>query len=235
MWLVMPCPNDISGTTVAAPALPNYQKFYTMKLLTALAGGLVGAYALNLLHQSIKNADVDAPHVDELGMEALSTGMEKMGVEPPKGKKLYDWTLTGDIVANTMYYSLAGIGKSNGAPARGTFLGLLAGVGAVYLPEQMNLSTEPTNRTTRTQFMTVGLYTFGGVVAGLTMRLLGINTKKAKKVAKKEAKEIKGKLKHGVAETRDTVKMLAKDARENVQTMVKDTKKKAKDLKKKVA
>ncbi len=198
-----------------------------MKLLTTLAGGLVGAYALTWLHQTIKQKDPNAPHVDELGMEALSTGMEEMGIEPPTGKKLYNWTLTGDIVANTMYYSLAGIGGAKGAPTRGTFLGLLGGLGAVYLPEQMNLNEETTGRTTQTKFETVGLYAFGGIVAGLTMRILGFNIGKAAKQAKKEAKQLAKETKEKAAETTAKVKDVAKDAKGKAKDIVKEIKKKA--------
>lgn len=203
-----------------------------MKLLTALAGGLVGAYALNWLHQTVKKSDPDAPHVDELGMEALSTGMENMGMEPPTGKKLYDWTLTGDIVANTMYYSLAGIGGAKGAPTRGTFLGLLGGLGAVYLPEQMNLNKETTNRTTRTQFETVGLYTFGGIVAGLTMRILGfdINLKRAAKMTRKEAKQLAKQTKEAASSAKSKTQELAKAAKDKTQDLAKDAKGKARDI-----
>ncbi|RYE20816.1 MAG: hypothetical protein EOP45_10475 [Sphingobacteriaceae bacterium] len=198
-----------------------------MKLLTSLAGGLIGAYALNWLHQTIKQNDPDAPHVDELGMEALSTGMETMGIEPPTGKKLYDWTLTSDIVANTMYYSLAGIGGSKGAPTRGTFLGLLGGLGAVYLPEQMGFNKETTNRTTRTQFETVGLYTFGGIVAGLAMRVLGINVGKTAKMTKKEVKQLAKQTKETAATAKEKAADLAKNAKGKAKDIVKEIKKKA--------
>lgn len=150
-----------------------------MKISTALAGGLAGACALTLLHQALKKAEPDAPHVDELGMEALSKSLEAADVEPPKGKELYNWTLTGDIIANTMYYSLAAIGSRRNINGRATFLGLLGGLGALYLPKPMRLSQNFTNRTPRTQFLTVGLYTIGGIVAGTVIKLF--STKKDKK------------------------------------------------------
>ena len=205
-----------------------------MKLLTALAGGLAGAYALTWLHQTIKKQDPNAPHIDELGMEALSTGMEEMDLEPPTGKKLYNWTLTGDIVANTMYYSLAALGGAKGAPTRGTFLGLLGGLGAVYLPEQLDLNKETTGRTTHTKFETVGLYTFGGIVAGLTMRILGINVNKAAKMTKKEAKQLAKQTKEAATAAKDKTVELAKDAKNKTQGWAKDTKSKAKEIGKEI-
>ena len=159
-----------------------------MKISTALAGGLAGACALTLLHQALKKADPDAPHVDELGMQALSKSLEAVEVEPPKGKELYNLTLTGDIIANTMYYSLAAIGSRRNITGRATFLGLLGGLGALYLPKPMRLSQNFTNRTPRTQFLTVGLYTIGGIVAGTVMKLLGTKKEKKTKVKKLIAK-----------------------------------------------
>ena len=195
-----------------------------MKLLAAITGGFAGACALTLLHQAIKKADADAPHVDELGMEALSNGLEDLDIDAPKGSALYKWTLTGDIIANTMYYSLGAVGNTKGAPTRTAVLGLLGGLGAVYLPEPMHLTKEFTNRTPRTKFLTVGLYTIGGIVAGSVMRLLSFNTDKAKKDLKKAAKNAKEGILEATEYTKDNVKSLAKDA-----------KKKAKELRKKVA
>lgn len=152
-----------------------------MKILAAFAGGLAGACALTLLHQAIKKADKDAPHVDELGMEALSKGLEAVGVEPPQGEKLYNWTLTSDIIGNTIYYSLAAIGGRSNIGGRATFLGLLAGLGAAYLPKHMHLSSDYTERTQRTQYLTIGQYSFGGLMAGIVMKLLSIGSEKKKR------------------------------------------------------
>lgn len=166
-----------------------------MKILTALAGGFAGACALTLLHQTLKKTDPDAPQVDELGMEAVSKGLVKAGIEPPQGEALYNWTLTGDIIANTMYYSLSAIGSRANTGSRGAFLGLLGGLGAVYLPKPMHLSQSFTSRTPRTQFLTVGLYTIGGIVAGTVMKVFSI---KKPKIAKVRQLTMKAKGKHSV-------------------------------------
>jgi presenilin-like A22 family membrane protease len=155
---------------------------YNMKLLTALTGGLAGACALTLLHQKLKKTDPKAPHVDELGMEAVTKGLTAADVQLPKGEKLYNLTLAGDIIANTMYYSLAGIGNKRSTGRRATFLGLMAGIGALYLPKQMGLSEEHTTRTTQTELQTMGLYTFGGLVAGTIMKLLNKKSRKKKRL-----------------------------------------------------
>jgi hypothetical protein len=43
-----------------------------MKLVSSLEGGLLGAFALSVVHQVLKKYNPDAPRMDELGMEALS-------------------------------------------------------------------------------------------------------------------------------------------------------------------
>ena len=72
-------------------------------------------------------------------------------------------TLAGDIVSNAAYYSLTGSGKN--AWLRGGLLGLAAGVGGVVLPGPLGLGTAPSNRTTKTQVMTVAWYLLGGLAA----------------------------------------------------------------------
>ena len=158
-----------------------------MKVSTALFAGLAGACALNIVHQALKKADEKAPHVDELGMEALSTSLDTVGVPPPEGKKLFYITLAGDIISNTVYYSLAAIGGRRNRAGRATFLGLLAGMGAVYLPKQMHLNPAHTGRTSRTQYLTMGLYTFGGAVAGIVMQLLSIGDGRKNKMKQVQA------------------------------------------------
>ncbi|GAB3823275.1 hypothetical protein GCM10028895_29990 [Pontibacter rugosus] len=71
--------------------------------------------------------------------------------------------LAGDVLSNSLYYSLAGTGKD--AWWRGAILGATAGAGAVLLPGPLGLGEEPSNRTTKTQAMTVGYYLLGGLVA----------------------------------------------------------------------
>jgi hypothetical protein len=76
-----------------------------------LLGGLVGALALNILHETYKRIDSKAPRVDIIGEEALSKTIERVGYKPPAGNKLFTATLVADVVSNALYYSLIGIGK----------------------------------------------------------------------------------------------------------------------------
>ncbi|MFD2512788.1 hypothetical protein ACFSRY_02810 [Pontibacter locisalis] len=133
-------------------------------MIKAMAGGFAGACVLTLVHETVRRFVPDAPRMDVLGMRSISTLMQKAGEEPPRDKEeLHNWALAGDVVSNSLYYSLAGSGKD--AWWRGALLGAAAGAGAVLLPGPLGLGEEPSNKTTKTQAMTVGYYLLGGLVA----------------------------------------------------------------------
>jgi prepilin signal peptidase PulO-like enzyme (type II secretory pathway) len=143
-----------------------------MKALYALEGGVAGAVAITLIHESIKKVIPQAPRMDLLGMSALSKGIRMAGAKTPSERKLYAVTLAGDLLSNALYYSFAGIGKKENAVAKGALLGLSAGLGAVLLPKPLGLPTSHSNRTLETKVMTVGLYVAGGIIAALVMKAL---------------------------------------------------------------
>jgi hypothetical protein len=136
-----------------------------MKALRALSSGLAGACALTLIHQAARRITDKAPRADVLGMRALAKTIRTTGRQSPPDDQLYPWTLAGDLVANSLYYSLVGTDGGTGAWLRGTALGLGAGVGALALPGPMGLGSRPTNRTVATQVMTVAWYLLGGLAA----------------------------------------------------------------------
>jgi len=141
-----------------------------MKGITNIAGGLAGALALNILHETVKHLDKDAPRVDLVGEEALSDIIKYTGHEPPKGKKLYAATLAGDIVSNALYYSAIGLGNKKDMIWRGAGYGLMAGAGAVFLTKPLGLNEKPVARTTKTKVLTATWYLFGGLVTALAIR-----------------------------------------------------------------
>ncbi|WP_345952765.1 hypothetical protein [Mucilaginibacter sp. PAMB04168] len=142
-----------------------------MKLLHALIGGFAGACAVTVLHQVIKKNDEDAPRMDLLGMESITKLLQKAGVEPPEGDKLYYMTMGGDIVSNTIFYSLTGVGDKK-TWLKGTALGLAAGLGAVLLPKPLGLNEKHSNRTAQTQLLSVLYYFTGGLVSSAIIKLL---------------------------------------------------------------
>jgi hypothetical protein len=143
----------------------------TPALSKSLGSGFAGAVALNVLHETIRQFVPNAPRADLLGMRSVAKGIQAIGEQPPKGNKLYGMAILGDVVSNSLYYSLVGINKKQSL-LTGAALGALAGVGAVTLPGPMGLGEKPTNRTTATAVMTIGWYLFGGLVAGAVFKQL---------------------------------------------------------------
>jgi len=140
-------------------------------MLKALGSGLVGAFALTLIHETARRFVDDAPRMDVLGMRAIAKTMRAVEVEPPV--PLHEAALVGDIVSNSLYYSLVGAGSSRDAIRNGALLGLAAGLGAVFLPEHLGLGRQPTEDSPQTQLMTVAWYTIGGLAAGAAYAAIG--------------------------------------------------------------
>ncbi|GHA67056.1 hypothetical protein GCM10007389_20230 [Pontibacter akesuensis] len=129
-----------------------------------MVSGLAGACVLTLVHESVRRFVPDAPRMDVLGMRSISKLMRMADEEPPQDQEgLHTMALAGDVLSNSLYYSLAGTGIN--AWWRGAILGVAAGAGAVLLPGPLGLGEAPSNRTTQTQAMTVGYYLLGGLVA----------------------------------------------------------------------
>ncbi len=110
--------------------------------------------------------------MDLLGMNALSKILRKFSAKIPERNQLFGWTLAGDIVGNTLYYSLAGAGSKKTSLSKGILLGLTAGLGAVTLPKKIGINDAPSNRTLQTKVMTVAWYIIGGMVTAAVYKVL---------------------------------------------------------------
>jgi len=141
-------------------------------VVKATVAGAAGAVTTTLLHELTRRVAPDAPRVDLLGMQALTRALEAVGVQPPSGDALYNLTLAGDLVSNSAYFALVGVGSRDNAMAAGAALGVAAGLGAVYLPRPLGLSAGPTTRTGHTRALTVALYAAGGIAVGVAYRAL---------------------------------------------------------------
>jgi len=140
--------------------------------LIALVSGITGAVALTLTHETIRRYIPQAPRMDVLGMRAIARGLYHLNKRPPEEDKLFEYSIIGDLVSNSLYYTLTGTGHK--VWWRGTALGLAAGIGGVMLPGPLGLGKEPSGRTNATKAMTVGLYLLGGLVtAAMSWALLG--------------------------------------------------------------
>jgi len=140
--------------------------------MASLGGGLAGACAVTLIHESVRKIVPKAPRMDLLGMNAIAKGLNAAGIKTPTGNKLYTLALAGDILSNSIYYALAGAGKEKNIWVKSSLLGLAAGVAAVTLPGPLGLEEKHSNRTPETRLMTIGLYVAGALVATGIMKLL---------------------------------------------------------------
>ena len=141
-----------------------------MKLLASLAGGLAGAVTVTLLHEMIRKIDPSAPRMDLVGKAVTEKLMHKAGQHPGENQ-LYATSLAGSIMANTLYYSLAGLGHKN-LLSVGSMLGLTAGAGAVALPGKLGLNGIHSSGSRKRKWMTMALYVAGGLVAAAVTRRL---------------------------------------------------------------
>ena len=135
-------------------------------------GGLAGACTLTLLNESIKKIDKDAPRMDLLGMNAVARLMKGNNILTQTADKLFPVALAGDLVSNSLYYSMADAGNRKKTLIRGSLLGLGAGLGAVMLPKSLGLNDEATTRTFKTKVLTITWYVLGGLAAAAAINFL---------------------------------------------------------------
>ena len=95
-----------------------------------------------------------------------------MNKKIPAENELQRWAVGGELLCDTAYFGLAGMGGKKGVWLRGALLGLGAGIAAVVLPKPLGLPEESSNKTTATKLMTIGLYLIGGIVAAATTQLV---------------------------------------------------------------
>jgi hypothetical protein len=142
-----------------------------MKGLRTLISGLAGALGLELGQRLLRRFTDQAPRINVNGARTLEGVFEKLGIEPPAGNALYNTAVAGGLLTNSLYFSQVGSRGGRGSLIKGVNLGVMAGMGAVVLPDKVGLDGEPTSRNLKTTLMTVGLYTFGGLCAGLAAQV----------------------------------------------------------------
>ncbi len=145
---------------------------FTMKVSSALAGGLAGTITVASLHEAMRRISPAAPRMDLLDMDLLRKGLTKMHKKVPEDNTLQRWAVGGELFCDTAYFSMAAAGGKKRVWLFGALLGLAAGVAAVLLPKSMGLPPEPSNKTTGTKLMTVGLYLMGGLASAAVAQLV---------------------------------------------------------------
>jgi hypothetical protein len=139
---------------------------------TALAAGACGAVALTAVHQLARRVTNDAPRMDVLGERAIARTVKAAGGTLPLQPTLHRWALAGDLVANSIYYSIVACGRDAHMWTRGVALGLAAGAGALVLPRRLGLGDPPKSAHLPNQLMTVAWYLVGGLAAACAGRTL---------------------------------------------------------------
>ena len=147
-------------------------------MLKALGSGLVGAFALTLVHETARRYIEDAPRMDVVGMRAITKTLRAVDVEPPV--PLHEAALVGDLAANSLYYGLVSLGDPEDGLRNGAALGLAAGLAAVYLPEPLGLGRQPAKNSIETNVLTVAFYLLGGIAAGAAYQALSSDESEAR-------------------------------------------------------
>jgi hypothetical protein len=155
-----------------------YLNRVTMKISYAV-GGLAGACALTLINQTVARFDREAPRLDLLGMNAAAKLVKAVQPVSPVVSGLLPMAVAGDLVSNSLYYSLAGAQSKGSTIMRGLLLGIGAGLGAVALPSKLWLNATPTNLTTKTKLLTIAYYMVGGLVAAAAINTMEKSRKQA--------------------------------------------------------
>ena len=151
------------------------QKLSFMNFVKSLIAGFAGAAALNILHETMRKLDSEAPRMDLLGEEAVKKSAEALHIDPPTGNKLYGVTLAGDVISNASYFAAIGMGGKKYMLLRAIGAGVSAGITALKAPEPLGLNEKHVGNTEKREVLTVAYYVFGALV---TAGVLGLMTKK---------------------------------------------------------
>ena len=136
----------------------------------SLASGVVGALALTAIHQMAQRHLYYAPRMDVVAMRGLDRILPG---HYHHSRRLHRLALAGDLVGNSLYYSVVPAATSAATWIRAAALGTFAGLGALLLPERIGLGEPPYSRYRANQIMTVAWYLAGGAAAALAATLIG--------------------------------------------------------------
>ncbi|MDQ3534394.1 MAG: hypothetical protein M3421_02070 [Bacteroidota bacterium] len=135
-----------------------------MNTAQAIGSGVAGAVVLTALHESIKQIAPNAPRMDHIGMQIVKKAKDTAGKDNNDKSTLYDQALAGDLVANSLLYSIVGAGERN-SWLRGLIVGAGAGIAAVVLPQLLPVDEDASSRNISTAAMTIGVYALAGLAA----------------------------------------------------------------------
>lgn len=142
-----------------------------MKVISSVAGGLAGALSIRLMQEALRRIDPTAPRLDLLRKQAAFKIADKINGKPVDAGKLNVFCVAGDIVSNTLYFSLTAAAGKKAMPV-GSLLGLGMGAGALTLPAKLGLNSYFVSGTRKRKIMTMGMYLIGGLIAASVGRCL---------------------------------------------------------------
>lgn len=146
-----------------------------MNFVKSLIAGFAGATALNILHETLRKLDPEAPRIDLVGEQAVKKTAGALNLTKPTGNSLYGITLVGDILSNATYFAAIGVGSKKFMLLRAVGTGISAGLAALKGPAALGLNEQHVANTEKRKLMTVGYYVFGALV---TAGVLGMIAKK---------------------------------------------------------
>ena len=132
-----------------------------MNTAQAIGSGLAGAVVLTALHEGIKQIAPESPRMDKIGTQIVR---KAKGGGITDDRSDYNQALAGELVANSLLYSLVGSGEKN-SWLRGLLIGAGSGLAAVLLPKIMPVDDSASSRSAETSAMTIGVYIVAGLAA----------------------------------------------------------------------
>ena len=136
-----------------------------------MISGLVGAAAVTGLNYLGQKLTPQAPRLDELGRRAVRKSSKAVAGTKPDETTVQATALGGDLISNSMIYSLAGVGRSKRPELRGVLAGVGMGAAVVLLAPLLGLGGRTTGVGAKGKAMAIGQYALGGLAAGLAHRV----------------------------------------------------------------
>jgi len=126
----------------------------------SLASGIAGALTLTAIHEVARRRFASAPRMDEVAMRGLRKILPGKFRDP---RRLHQLALAGDLLSNSIYYSVIAAPTRKATWMRAGVLGTAAGLCALFLPERLGLGVPHNSHRRSSQFMTVGWYLAGAL------------------------------------------------------------------------
>lgn len=152
-WMPVPPTYNVMSESRAAHARPR-------RVARALTSGVAGAVALTAIHELGRRSLSSAPRMDEVAMRAQRRILSGKSVDP---RRVHQFALAGDLISNSVYYSVIAAPTRRATWMRATVLGTAAGLCALFLPERLGLGTPQNSHRRANQLMTVGWYLAGAL------------------------------------------------------------------------